>query len=264
MIGRNLLCTLILCVIASYAVASDLTITILYDNYSCNEALETGHGFSCLIEGTGKTVLFDTGNKGKILLGNMDKLGLSPKAIDIILLSHVKQDHIGGLSDVLAINSSVTVYTPEGFPERIRNKVTNAGTRCEELPNSVEICKAVHAIGKPTKKVKEKSLVIETEKGLVLITACAHVGIVKLVKSAKKLLGKDVYLIIGGLHLCATEPERIQKIAANLQKEGVKKVAPTHCSGDRTKELFLEAYGENFITVGVGKKVTIEDALPAK
>ena len=261
MIGTHLFLAFLLCFITTSAVANDLTITILYDNYSCNEALETGHGFSCLIEGAEKTVLFDTGSKGNMLLGNMEKLGLNPKVIDVILLSHVKQDHIGGLSDVLAINSSVIVYTPEGFPEQIRKKVTNAGATCEELPNSLKICETVHAIGKSTKKVKEKSLVVETEKGLVIITGCAHVGIMKLVKSAKELLGKDVYLVIGGLHLCAAKPERIMKIAANLQKEGVNKVAPTHCSGDRTKELFLEAYGENFISVGVGKKVIIKGAL---
>ena len=140
MTGKKSLCAIFLCIIASSAVANDFTITILYDNYSCNEDLETGHGFSCLIEGAKKTVLFDTGSKGKILLGNMEKLGVSPKVIDVILLSHVKQDHIGGLSDVLAINSSVTVYTPKGLPEQIRKKVTNAGATCEELPNSLEIC----------------------------------------------------------------------------------------------------------------------------
>jgi hypothetical protein len=48
----------------------DLVITILYDNYKFMEDLEADWGFSCLIEGLEKTILFDAGTKGNILLSN--------------------------------------------------------------------------------------------------------------------------------------------------------------------------------------------------
>ncbi len=59
--------------------SEDLTITIIYDNYLFNKGLETNWGFSCLVEGTEKTILFDTGTKGPMLLRNMGKLELIPR-----------------------------------------------------------------------------------------------------------------------------------------------------------------------------------------
>lgn len=47
--------------LTSFAVAKDLTLTIVYDNNPCNEELETRWGFSCLVEGLEKTILFDVG-----------------------------------------------------------------------------------------------------------------------------------------------------------------------------------------------------------
>ena len=65
----------------------DLTLTIAYDNYSFNEELETKWGFSCLVEGTEKTMLFDTGGDGQVLLRNMEKLKIDPGAIEIMVFS---------------------------------------------------------------------------------------------------------------------------------------------------------------------------------
>ena len=87
------------------------------------------------------------------------------------------------------MSSNVIAYTPEGHSKQIRNEVTNAGAKCEKLPNSLEICEAVHAIGKPTRNVKENSLFVEKEKGLVVVTGCAHAGIMDLVKIAKEMSG---------------------------------------------------------------------------
>ena len=44
------------------------TMTVLYDNYPSKNGLISSNGFSCLIKGTEKTVLFDTGGDGKISL----------------------------------------------------------------------------------------------------------------------------------------------------------------------------------------------------
>lgn len=69
-------------------------ITVVFDNNPYKKGLENGWGFSCLIEGMEKTVLFDTG--GNILLDNMQMLGIYPEAVDILVLSHVHSDHVGG------------------------------------------------------------------------------------------------------------------------------------------------------------------------
>ena len=40
--------------------SSTIVITVIYDNNECDPRLETAWGFFCLIEGTEKTILFDT------------------------------------------------------------------------------------------------------------------------------------------------------------------------------------------------------------
>ncbi|GAH88005.1 unnamed protein product, partial [marine sediment metagenome] len=58
----------------SISATKNLTITIIYDNNPYNEELETRWGFSCLVEGLEKTILFDVGGEGSVLLKNMEKL----------------------------------------------------------------------------------------------------------------------------------------------------------------------------------------------
>ena len=62
-----------------------VTITILYDNNpgDSDERLETAWGFSCLVEGLEKTILFDTGGDSAMLLRNMRTLGLDPMRVNL-------------------------------------------------------------------------------------------------------------------------------------------------------------------------------------
>ena len=63
----------------STTAVKDLSITVSYDNNSYKGGLTTAWGFSCVIRGTEKTILFDTGGDGSILLTNMKELGINPK-----------------------------------------------------------------------------------------------------------------------------------------------------------------------------------------
>jgi len=74
-----------------------ITMTVLYDNYVYSKGLKSDWGFSCVVMGTEKNILFDTGTKGDLLLSNIEKLRVKPKDIEIIVLSHNHRDHIGGL-----------------------------------------------------------------------------------------------------------------------------------------------------------------------
>ena len=100
--------------------------------------------------------------------------------------------------------------------------------------------------------IKEQSLIIATSKGLIVVTGCAHPGIVNIVKKAKELTGKDVYLAIGGFHLSGASQRTISSIIEELKALGVKKVAPCHCSGDLARRLFKEKFGEDYLEAGVG------------
>ena len=243
----------------SISVAKNLTITIIYDNNPYNEELETRWGFSCLVEGLEKTILFDVGGEGPVLLKNMEKLKIDPRAIDVIVLSHIHHDHIG-LSDFLEKNPLVRVYLPGSFPQSIKDEVRQAGAELIEIYNSIEICKNAYSTGELGRWIKEESLIIKTSKGLVVITGCAHPGIVDIVKKAKEMLENDVYLVLGGFHLCWMNTWQIKGIINGLKEERIEKVAPCHCSGDLARKRFEKAYGKDFILAGAGKRIKIKDA----
>lgn len=234
-----------------------MTITILYDNNKYDERLETAWGFSCLVEGLEKTILFDTGGKSSILLRNMRKLEIDPSKVEVIIISHSHSDHLGGLSGFLQKNHDVTVYLPQSFPKRVKAMVKRSGAKLVEVGQPTEICKNVHSTGELGVAIKEQSLVIETSQGLIVITGCAHPGIVNIVKAAKKQRKKDVYLVLGGFHLGSMDTAQIDSIIAELKQEGVRQAAPCHCSGHLARRIFEEVYGENFILVGAGKKLEL-------
>jgi 7,8-dihydropterin-6-yl-methyl-4-(beta-D-ribofuranosyl)aminobenzene 5'-phosphate synthase len=242
------------------ATAEDLDLTIVYDNNLYNEKLETRWGFSCLVEGLEKTILFDVGGDGSVLLRNMEKLKIAPREIDVVILSHIHYDHIGGLSDFLRKNPLVTVYMPSSLPRSVKDKVKNAGAKLIEVRRPTEICKNAYSTGELGPWIKEESLIMKTSKGLVIITGCAHSGVVNIVKKAKEMLKSRVYLVLGGFHLCWMNTWQIKGILNGIEKEKVEKVAPCHCSGDLARKLFKTAYGKDFILVGCGKKIKIKDA----
>ena len=92
-----------------------MKVTIIYDNTTSRSDLIADWGFSALVEAHSKKILFDTGANGKILLGNMKKLGIEPEEIEDVFISHYHFDHTGGFSDFLDENSRVTVWIPPSF-----------------------------------------------------------------------------------------------------------------------------------------------------
>jgi len=108
---------------------SSVIISVVYDNNEYDPGLKTAWGFSCLIKGTKKTILFDTGRNGRVLLSNMSKLKIDPQEVEVIVLSHIHGDHVGGLNAVLDENSKVTVYLPHSFPDSFKDEVKRYGER---------------------------------------------------------------------------------------------------------------------------------------
>jgi 7,8-dihydropterin-6-yl-methyl-4-(beta-D-ribofuranosyl)aminobenzene 5'-phosphate synthase len=234
----------------------DLQLTVVYDNNPYDQSLKTAWGFSCLVEGAEKVILFDTGGEAPVLLANMDSLSIEPEEIDIVVLSHAHDDHTGGLMDFLAENPHVKVYLPKSFPADFKKRVKEAGADVVEVKGPVEICTDVYSVGELGGWIKEQSLAVRTDKGLVVITGCAHPGIVPIVDKAREVLEADVLLAMGGFHLLRSSAGDIEGVIADLKKSGVTHVGPCHCSGDGARHLFKEAYGANYIEIGVGARLT--------
>jgi 7,8-dihydropterin-6-yl-methyl-4-(beta-D-ribofuranosyl)aminobenzene 5'-phosphate synthase len=255
----SLLLTFIVVCNVSALEDTPITITILYDNYIFSEGLQTDWGFSCIIKGTEKTILFDAGTKSDILFHNINKLNVNPKDVELVVISHIHGDHTGGLSAFLDKNNKVTVYIPVSFPDEFVSKVEKAGAKVVSVDKPVEICKNVSLTGEMGGLIKEQSLILDTSKGLVVITGCAHPGIIGIVKRAKEVTDKEIYLVCGGFHLLNKSEDEVNQIINQFKDLGVMKVGATHCTGDNAIKLFKEAYKEKFVQMGAGKAIKISD-----
>jgi 7,8-dihydropterin-6-yl-methyl-4-(beta-D-ribofuranosyl)aminobenzene 5'-phosphate synthase len=238
----------------------NISLTIAYDNNPYKEGLSNAWGFSCLIKGAEKTILFDTGGKKAILLENMNKLGINLKAIDIVILSHFHYDHIGGLEGLLQRNKEVTVFFPASFQARFREDLIKSGVQTVVIQDPALICKSVYSTGELGMWIWEQSLLVHSDKGLLVITGCAHPGIVKIIKTAKNLLRDDVLLVVGGFHLAGKSKSEIEYIISEIKELGVRYAGPCHCSGDLARQLFKIEYGNNYIDVGVGRIIKLGES----
>ncbi|MBN1665650.1 MAG: hypothetical protein JW862_01120 [Anaerolineales bacterium] len=93
----------------------------------------------------------------------------------------------------------------------------------------------------------------------MVVTGCAHPGILEIVKKAQAWTRAPVQLVMGGFHLKDHQSAAIEQITHQLQGLGVKQVAPSHCTGDQARNLLADVYDENFIHSGVGKVIHVPE-----
>ena len=236
-------------------------ITIVYDNTVYDQPNSPGGlaaewGFAAWIEYGDQTILFDTGPSGPDLLNNLGKLGLYPRDIDIVVLSHIHGDHTGGLSALLGTGVQPVVYAPAAFPQSARSSI-RARTELVDVLRPAEILPGLHTTGQLAGDPVEQALVVETSEGMVVITGCAHPGILRIVREAQKQVQGEVALVVGGFHLQGTSPEEVDRIVATLREIGVKQVSPTHCTGQEAIARFAAEYGHDYLEGGVGRVFAI-------
>ena len=239
------------------AQGASLKITVLFDNIAQADGLQTDWGYACLIEGLEQTILFDSGADGDLLMANIDRLGVDAQVVDVIVLSHFHGDHTGGLRAFLRRNADVTIYMPESFPAAFQDNVRALGAEVVTVQGPARLFGQAHSTGEMGREIIEQSLVIETADGLVLITGCAHPGILEIVREAKSHLGQDVRFITGGFHLTQSSESQLEAVITGLQNEGVHSVAPSHCTGEEVIGRFQTAWGDDFVASGCGTVIEI-------
>jgi 7,8-dihydropterin-6-yl-methyl-4-(beta-D-ribofuranosyl)aminobenzene 5'-phosphate synthase len=116
-----------------FSMTPQLSLTVLVDNNTLTDRYFMGEpGLSFLLETTGKKILFDTGYSG-VFLVNADKIGISLRDLDFVVLSHGHLDHTGGLVALIR-------HLTEAKIEKIKHQVPEliAHPRCfypkEKLP----------------------------------------------------------------------------------------------------------------------------------
>jgi len=232
------------------------SLTIVYDNNPYDHRLQTRWGFACWLQYGDTVVLFDTGGDGSILLNNLRTLGLDPQNVDLVVLSHIHGDHTGGIEKLLGTGVRPEVYVPVTFPTRYKNQLREL-VAVHEVNGPKEIVPGIYTTGEMGTGIREQGLVIRTNQGLVVITGCAHPGIVEMVRRAKNVVGGEIYLVVGGFHLGGTSASRIREISSEFRQLGVQKLAPCHCTGDQGMRIFAAEFGDNYVRCGVGRVIDL-------
>lgn len=225
-------------------------------------------GFSVMVEtDAGQKVLFDAGASEAALLNNLRAVGAEPKDFSAVFISHGHYDHTGGLAPF--IEAGVPVFThPKTFVGKrfstggeFKTDISTAPLVMAALAKakmsfnaaSAEIVPGVKTSGEvprttdfePTLNflreeegktiedtiIEEQALYLVMKRGLVVITGCAHPGIVNIVAHAKKSTGSKIHMVMGGFHLGGASQDRIRKTMDHLKNLGVDRIAPLHCTG---------------------------------
>jgi 7,8-dihydropterin-6-yl-methyl-4-(beta-D-ribofuranosyl)aminobenzene 5'-phosphate synthase len=233
--------------------AGPVKMTVLFDNTVAGNEGTAGWGFACLIEGLEKTILFDTGADREIFLKNAALLKKDLTKVEIAVISHNHGDHTAGLFAVLEKKRDLPVLLPDLTPNEILDSVRTAGGRPEITTTVREICRDVFLVPLTGKGVSEVALALRTQKGLVLLTGCAHPGIVEFLALTNKELGVNTAVVLGGFHLMNHTEEQVGKIISSFKENGVTSCGATHCTGEKSIALFAKTFGANFLSMGVGR-----------
>ncbi len=251
------------------------------------------HGFSLLVEENDANFMVDTGQTPTVLKHNMDLMGI--KAVDGVMMSHGHNDHTGGISaikDSTSIGGRKTKFYmhPEilghkyavlddkqryvGFPKGFDVETLKLGWITENtricgdmwIFNQVEDHSGFEPIPEYLKVIEngkyspdefkdELNLVIKTDNGLVVISGCAHKGIVNILNSAVEYFQDDIYGVIGGSHLMDAPRERTRKTVESFKKLNPEIIAMGHCTGFDALCLFKREFGEKFIPLESGAEI---------
>jgi 7,8-dihydropterin-6-yl-methyl-4-(beta-D-ribofuranosyl)aminobenzene 5'-phosphate synthase len=240
------------------------SLLILFDNNAAVTGVKYGWGFSCLVRSGGTSLLFDTGADGAILLSNMARLGVDPAEIDAVFLSHDHWDHVGGLRAVLEHKPDLDVHLTPAFSDALVRRARKAGARVIAhgpldggAGASGEIAPGLFTTGALEGPPEEHALVIELERGVVVVSGCSHPGIAAMLERIRSRFDKPVLLALGGYHLLHDSRSEIRSTIERFRALEVRRVAPIHCTGARARRMFKHAFGDDFLRVGAGSEVDL-------
>jgi len=235
---------------------NEWTITLIYNNIPDDNRFKTDWGFSAWVHGQGHTTLFDTGGSGNILLDNMQAAGLDPEDIKGVVLSHAHKDHTGGLRSLLDQGIHPQIFLPSSMPASSKQDIPESCQVITTTPGQ-EILPGQFTTGEMGSDILEQSLILRSSSGMIVITGCAHPGIVNIIDKAQSLFNDPVYMTVGGFHLRDKSQTEINAILESFRRLGVEKVSPNHCTGKKAIAAFAREYGEHFVPSGTGTVIQV-------
>lgn len=245
-----------------------MKIHVLTDNHALRN-FDAEWGLSFFIEACGQTILFDYGNTD-LYMKNAIKLGLDIFRADHYVLSHGHWDHGNGLR---YLPHRKLICHPGSFIKRYRgDRYLGLPYTFEEAKERFELdlhdepyefAKDLFFMGtvprvtpfesKGTDQVLENGeldlveddsgIVIKTEKGLVVISGCAHAGICNTIEHAKRFTGEDrIHAVLGGFHLKGGD-DLTEKTINYLKRQDIDYISTSHCTRFPALVQFANAFG---------------------
>ena len=236
-------------------------VTTLVDNNVWKRGLSSSWGLSFFVEIISEEaqhiILMDTSGSSDALFKNGARLGVNLSNIEAIFISHWHLDHCGALSIVLPLLRQQTpVYVPCESFSGIK-EIRAAGGTPIICSDPMFLMEEVMSTGEIGGSISEHALVINIrDKGLVVLSGCAHPGIVSIVKRAQQASGiSKVYAVMGGFHI-SSKGEGV-KVAEFFRELDVKLVSPCHCTGVDAKSTIADFLKSNYVENGSGKVISI-------
>jgi 7,8-dihydropterin-6-yl-methyl-4-(beta-D-ribofuranosyl)aminobenzene 5'-phosphate synthase len=248
-----------------------MNITALMDDYCPKADMHGEHGLAYLIQSQTASILFDTGQSGAFIK-NAHTLSVDLAGLDAVVLSHGHYDHTSGLADLYAaiVPARPVLYAGKGYsiPKQARREtglaeigipaacltapvpaaaevdaLTEAFSgvflmpRAERVDGSTALPRfRIHIDGEDRVDEfdDELSLVVDTAGGLVVVTGCAHRGILNIAESARRHFpGKPIAALVGGFHLADLPDETLDRVADGIAALAPKQIFCGHCTGTR-------------------------------
>ena len=263
-------------------------LTVIVDNIS-SEDLCGEWGLSILVQHNDKKILVDAGSTD-LFAENLKKLGFDIKDIDYGVLSHAHYDHANGIPRFFKENEKAKFYLRENTGENCYKKkrifkkyigipkhlLKDYPDRIEMVSGDHKLCEGVYLIphktpgldkiGKRERMLRrtdkgwvfddfshEQSLVLDTQKGLVIINSCSHGGAVNIINEVKSTFpDRHVYGLIGGLHLFNKSDEEVKRISEEIKQTGIDYVCTGHCTKDRAYAIMKEILKDKVDQLRVG------------
>ncbi len=275
----------------------DVKITILVDNQVSRANLIAEQGLSLLVETPQGKILFDTG-QSDVFMKNAENLGKDLSDLKTIVLSHGHYDHTNGLYYYLKTFGKAHVIAHYNlFHKKFKivngermfigiaheeDDFKRLGAHFEYVNNSHTVLEDVIISGEIHRltdfetifehyeeRVLESyihdelhddmALYLKTSRGLIVLLGCGHAGVINTIKQGLRLTGlKEVYAVMGGMHLAQAPQERIQRTINELKKLNPHYIVPRHCTGFRAKNLSFNEFGDRALVYNVGDQLTLQ------